>query len=200
MLRRSFFSHLNLLIHGVFYTWWMSYLAEKILLNFNLFQVFYIWGWHAWQLLEYFQLLATFAAKFVHFHTSYCSFHCICPTLNYNIVYLREDKGIYYEDPRLLINGVFNPILIRQSFLTGKTMIWYDNRKKDAYRISLLGFLLYFTTLSIVNWNVSLRLLNLGIAKKIHWVLFGFIFRPFSLYQSFIVFRLVSACSFARYY
>ena len=52
------------------------------------------------------------------------------------------------------------------------------------------------TVSSIVIWKVSVRLLKFGVAKIMHWVLFEFIFKLFSLNHSFIVFRLVSAYIF----
>ena len=84
--------------------------------------------------------------------------------------------------------------------MTGCTMIWCANRRKYDYRISLLRFLtlsyICFAKISIVNWKVSVGLLNFGVEKWMHWVLFKFFFGPLSLYQSFIGFPPVAACVF----
>ena len=55
---------------------------------------------------------------------------------------------------------------------------------------------IFFTVSSIVIWNVSVRLLKFGVEKKMHWALFEFVFKPFSLSPFFHCFRLVSAYIF----
>ena len=71
------FFTLYLLQHTDFYTWMLPHFAEKMLLKLIHFKSFN--SWVTWSRFKYFPLLATFAAKLIHFCTSYCSFSLHLP-------------------------------------------------------------------------------------------------------------------------
>ena len=140
--RSESFSYLNLMQQTDFYTWRMPHLAARCYLSLIHFKSRN--SGVTWSRFKYFPLLATFAAKLIHFCISYCRFSLHLPHI--------EQQWFKWETIRAFIVSILDfwsrvfLTLFRYDIefhLTGSTMIWCDAQKKDNCRISLPDFWLY---------------------------------------------------------
>ena len=125
----------------------------------------------AWSWFKYFPFFATLPAKFMHFCTSYLIFS---QHFSYS-----ELQWFRWEKIKIFIKRILDfwskvfLILFRWDKVPfnqehNDDFMWQSKERRLSKITSRFLTLssTCFTTLSIVNWNVSVRLLNLGVEKK----------------------------------